>query len=88
MLTNLVKSLLQALMVMLAVAFLSFSMFRFVGDPVANMAGQEATVNDRAELAKELGLDQPFIVQFGKFIVNAAQGDFGISWKQARPVNH
>ena len=86
MLTNLVKSLLQALMVMLAVAFLSFSMFRFVGDPVANMAGQEATVNDRAELAKELGLDQPFIVQFGKFIVNAAQGDFGISWKQARPV--
>lgn len=86
MLTNLIKSLLQAAMVMFAVAFLSFSMFRFVGDPVANMAGQEASMNDRVELAKELGLDQPFIVQFGKFIVNAAQGDFGISWKQARPV--
>jgi peptide/nickel transport system permease protein len=86
MLTAFIKSLLQAVLVMLAVAFLAFSMFRFVGDPVANMVGQEATVQDREELTKDLGLDKPFIYQFGLFVVNAAHGDFGISWKQARPV--
>lgn len=71
---------------MLAVAFLAFSMFRFIGDPVANMLGQEATLQDRQQVSESLGLDKPFIVQFALFAKNAATGDFGISWKQARPV--
>jgi peptide/nickel transport system permease protein len=86
MLSTLIKSLLQALLVMLTVALLAFSMFRFVGDPVSNMVGQEATLQDRAELSKSLGLDQPVIVQFWRFIKDASTGHFGISWKQARPV--
>ncbi len=86
MLGYLIRSVLQALMVMLAVAFIAFSMFRYVGDPVASIVGQDATLKDRQELADSLGLNDPMLLQFGRFIGNAAQGDFGISYRQGRPV--
>jgi peptide/nickel transport system permease protein len=82
----LIRSVLQAIMVMVAVAFIAFSMFRYVGDPVASIVGQDATLKDRAELADSLGLNDPFLLQFGRFVGNAAQGDFGISYRQGRPV--
>jgi peptide/nickel transport system permease protein len=87
MIAYIVRSLFQGVLVMLAVALIAFSMFRFVGDPIANMMGQEATDQDRAELAERLGLNDPFVLQFGRFVLNAAQGDFGVSWRQARPVS-
>jgi peptide/nickel transport system permease protein len=68
------------------VGLIAFSMFRFVGDPIASLAGQEATDADRAELAERLGLTDPFPIQFARFLAHAAQGDFGISYRQARPV--
>jgi peptide/nickel transport system permease protein len=86
MFAYILRSLAQGVLVMLAVAFIAFSMFRFVGDPVANMMGQEATLQDRAELRAKLGLDQPFVLQFAGYIGNVLQGDFGISYRQARPV--
>jgi peptide/nickel transport system permease protein len=82
----LLRSLVQAVIVMTAVAFIAFSMFRFVGDPVASIVGQDATMKDREELAQSLGLNDPLLVQFGRFMANAAQGDFGISYRQGRPV--
>jgi peptide/nickel transport system permease protein len=82
----LIRSVLQAIMVMVAVAFIAFSMFRFVGDPVASIVGQDATMKDRQELADSLGLNDPMVLQFGRFLKNAAQGDFGISYRQGRPV--
>jgi peptide/nickel transport system permease protein len=82
----LIRSVLQAILVMLAVAFIAFSMFRFVGDPVASIVGQDATLKDRQELADSLGLNDPLVVQFARFVGNAAQGDFGISYRQGRPV--
>jgi peptide/nickel transport system permease protein len=82
----LIRSVLQAVMVMVAVAFIAFSMFRFVGDPVASIVGQDATLKDREELAQSLGLNDPMVVQFGRFLGNAAKGDFGISYRQGRPV--
>jgi peptide/nickel transport system permease protein len=82
----LIRSVLQALMVMLAVSFIAFSMFRYVGDPVASIVGQDATLKDRQELADSLGLNDPIPLQFGRFLGNAAQGDFGISYRQGRPV--
>lgn len=82
----LIRSLAQAVLVMTAVAFIAFSMFRFVGDPVASIVGQDATLKDREELAQSLGLNDPLLVQFGRFMKNAAQGDFGISYRQGRPV--
>jgi peptide/nickel transport system permease protein len=86
MIVHLVRSLLQGILVILAVGLIAFSMFRFVGDPIASLAGQESTDADRIELAERLGLNDPFPVQFGRFLANAAQGDFGISYRQARPV--
>jgi peptide/nickel transport system permease protein len=86
MIVHLVRSLLQGILVILAVGLIAFSMFRFVGDPIASLAGQESTDADRIELAERLGLNDPFPVQFGRFLAKAAQGDFGISYRQARPV--
>lgn len=77
----------QALLVMLAVALIAFSLFQFVGDPVSNLLGQEATPEQRDALRKELGLDRSFVVQFAAFVGNAAQGEFGLSLKQGRKVS-
>ena len=87
MLAYILRSLMQGLVVMLAVAFIAFSMFRFVGDPVVNMMGQEATLQDRAELTERLGLNDPVPLQFARFVLDAAQGDFGISYRQSRKVS-
>ena len=86
MIAYILRSLAQAVMVMLAVALLAFSMFRFVGDPVANMVGQEASVKERAELAERLGLNDPFPIQFFHFVRDMARGEFGMSYRQGRPV--
>jgi len=80
------RRLLQSVAVMLVVAFIAFSLFRYVGDPVMNMVGQEATAADRAALRVQLGLDQPVVVQFARFVGRAVQGEFGISYRMARPV--
>ncbi len=86
MLAFLIRRVFQAVIVMLTVAFISFSLFRFVGDPISTMVGQDATIADRQAMARELGLDQPFIVQFWRFIAKAVQGEFGISYRVGRPV--
>ena len=82
-----VRRLLQAILVMLVVALIAFLLFQYVGDPVSQMLGQDATPEDRTRLRGDLGLDQPFYVQFGHFIGNAVQGDFGISLRQGRAVS-
>ena len=76
----------QSILVLLVVGLVAFSMFRFVGDPIDNMLGQERTMADVERLRTQLGLDQPFPVQYWKFLQNAVQGDFGISYRQGRPV--
>ena len=87
MLAFIIRRLLQSIMVMLAVGFIAFSLFNFVGDPVSLMLPPEATAADREEVRKNLGLDAPFYVQFAKFIGNALQGNFGISLRLGRPVS-
>ena len=77
----------QATLVMLVVAFIAFMLFQYVGDPVLFMLGQDATPDKVRELRQELGLDQPFVVQFGHFVLNALQGDFGISLRQGAKVS-
>ena len=86
MLTYVLKRVLQSALVLLVVGLVAFSMFQFVGDPIDNMLGQERTDADIARLRAELGLDQPFPVQYYKFLENAVQGDFGVSYRQGRPV--
>ncbi|MGE8636222.1 MAG: ABC transporter permease, partial [Achromobacter piechaudii] len=81
------RRLLQAVAVMLTVALLAFVLFQYVGDPVTIMLGQDATDAERIELRERLGLNEPAIVQFGHFVANAAQGNFGISLRQSEPVS-
>ena len=81
------KRLLQSILVMLIVGFVSFSLFNFVGDPVNNMVGQEASEETREEIRKKLGLNDPVYTQFFKFVVNASNGEFGLSYELRRPVS-
>ena len=87
MLAFILRRLAQAVLVMLAVGLIAFSLFRFVGDPVLFMLGQDTTPEDRARVTQMLGLDQPFYVQYAKFLGNALQGEFGLSLRQAQPVS-
>ena len=72
---------------MLIVAFVSFSLFNFVGDPVNSMTGEDASDERRAEVREVLGLNDPVYVQFSRFIGNVIQGDFGISYQLKREVS-
>jgi peptide/nickel transport system permease protein len=87
MLVFIVRRLLQAVIVMLAVAFIAFMLFQYVGDPITSLLGQDATQEQREQLRSDLGLDQPFPVQFTRFVGNAVQGEFGLSLRQGRKVS-
>lgn len=87
MLAYIIRRLAQSLLVMAAVSLISFSLFNFVGDPVNNMVGQEATREDRIRIRQELGLDDPIFTQYARFMGNALQGDFGLSYRIKRPVS-
>jgi peptide/nickel transport system permease protein len=87
MLAFVLRRLVQAVIVMLAVAFIAFMLFQYVGDPVTNLLGQDATPQQREQLRADLGLDQPFPVQFARFIGNAVRGEFGLSLRQGRKVS-
>ena len=82
-----VRRLAQAVLVMVTVAFIAFMLFQYVGDPVVFLLGQDATPEQVRELRAALGLDQPFFVQFWHFLVNAAQGEFGLSLRQGAKVS-
>jgi peptide/nickel transport system permease protein len=82
-----ISRILQAIPVMLAVTLIAFSMFAYVGDPVTIMLGQDFTEAQRAALIADLGLDQPFFVQYFKFLGNALAGEFGLSYRLSRPVS-
>jgi peptide/nickel transport system permease protein len=81
------RRLFQAAIVMVAVAFIAFLLFQYVGDPITFLLGQDATPQQRADLARDLGLDQPFYVQFAHFLANAVQGEFGLSLRQGAKVS-
>ena len=79
--------LLQSVLVMFVVAFVAFSLFNYVGDPVHNMVGQEASAEKREEIREKLGLNDPVHTQFLRFIGNAVKGEFGLSYQLKRPVS-
>ena len=87
MIAFVIQRLLQGIVVMLVVGFIAFSLFNFVGDPVSLMLPPEATQADREAMRTSLGLDKPFYQQFGTFLHNAVQGNFGISLRLGRPVS-
>ena len=81
------RRLIQSVMVVVTVAFIVFMLFQYVGDPVVFLLGQDATPEQIRSLRADLGLDKPFFVQFWHFLVNAAQGEFGLSLRQGAKVS-
>ncbi|SDI72203.1 ABC transporter permease [Alloyangia pacifica] len=86
MLFFILKRVAQSLIVMIAVALISFIVFRYVGDPVAGMLGQDASIEDSAALRDRLGLNEPVLAQFARFVGNTLHGNFGISYRLQEPV--
>ena len=86
MLSYIIRRVFQSILVLLVVGLVAFAMFTFIGDPIDNLLGQERTQEDIDRLRGELGLDQPFVVQYVKFLASAIQGNFGVSYEQGRPV--
>ncbi len=86
MIAFILRRLAQSLLVMLTVALVSFGLFRYIGDPIHNMVGQEATLAEREQLREDLGLNDAVPVQFARFVGNAVRGEFGVSYRMARPV--
>ena len=86
MLALIIRRFIQSIVVMLVVALIAFTLFRYVGDPVAMMVGQETSLIERAQMREALGLNDPVPVQFGTFVLNTVQGNFGISYQIGRPV--
>ena len=86
MLAFIIQRLLQAVVVMLSVSFVSFALFQFVGDPINNMVGQDATEVQRELLRERLGLNDPWPLQFIHYIGNIIQGEFGLSYRLGIPV--
>ncbi|GAA6193173.1 ABC transporter permease [Phaeobacter gallaeciensis] len=87
MLPFILKRVFQSMLVLVVTGAIAFSMFTFVGDPIDNMLGQERTMDDVERLRAQLGLDKPLPVQYFKFLNEAAQGNFGISYRQGREVS-
>jgi peptide/nickel transport system permease protein len=86
MLAFTLRRLFEAFLVMLTVAALAFLLFRFVGDPVNQMVSQDATLEERLRLRAQLGLDDPVLLQFARFVWKAMQFDFGLSYQLKQPV--
>ena len=76
----------QSVVVLLLTGLVAFSLFRFVGDPIEQLLGQERTVADIERVRENLGLNDPFPVQYADFLGRAVTGDFGISYRQGRPA--
>ena len=81
-----IRRMIQAAGVMLVVALISFLLFRFVGDPVNQLVGVDTTPEQRAQLREDLGLNDPVLVQFGRFVGKAVRFEFGISYQIKQPV--
>ncbi len=76
----------QSFLVMLGVAVISFSLFTYVGDPITNLVGIQSSDEHREQLRESLGLNDPVLVQFARFVGRAVQLEFGISYQQKRKV--
>ena len=87
MLPFILKRVFQSVLVLVITGAIAFSMFTFVGDPIDNMLGQERTMEDVERLRGQLGLDKPVPVQYFKFLNQAVQGNFGVSYRQGREVS-
>ena len=87
MLAYLVRRIFQALLILLGVSLVTFALLYVLpADPVRQIAGRSATPQTVANIRRELGLDQPFLVQYGRYLLGIVQGNFGRSYLQRTEV--
>lgn len=86
MLVHLLRRLGQSLLVLLAVSFIAFLVFRHIGDPTVSLLGEDASLEDRQALISELGFDRPVPVQYARYLGHVLRGDLGISYRVKQPV--
>lgn len=80
------KRVLQAVFAVWVVVTLVFVLIHASGDPVAVLAPEQMSAQDRAALRVELGLDKPLVVQYGAYLAGIAKGDLGISYYSGEPA--
>lgn len=87
MLAFILRRVLQAFGVLVAVGLISFAMFRFAGDPVNQIVSMDTPYEEREQIRRSLGLDDPVALQFARYVVRAAQFEFGVSYQFRQPVS-
>ena len=75
----------QTIMVMLIIGLIGFSIKSNIGDPVRDLVGERVTPEERAAIADQLGLNDPFFTQYTRFVKNVLHGDFGTSLIYRKP---
>jgi len=86
MFTFLVKRVFQALVVMFVISLVAFAIQDNLGDPLREMVGQSVSEAERQTLRDELGLNDPYLTKYSRFIISAVQGDLGNSYFFKRPA--
>ncbi len=81
-----IRRIIQATVVMLVIGFIGFSVKHQLGDPVRDLVGISVSMEEREALRQELGLNDPFLEQYGRFLANAMHGDLGHSFFFKRPA--
>ncbi len=87
MIAFILQRLLQSVVVLVAVGFIAFAMFRFAGDPVNQIVGVDTSAAERAEIRRDLGLDDPVAQQFARYAAQVLRGELGISYQFRQPVS-
>jgi len=82
----LVRRFLQSLLVLLGVSFVVFGILYLTGDPALVLMPPDATIEDIAKFREQMGFNDPFLVQYGRFLSGALRGDFGESVRHGEPA--
>ena len=81
-----VRRIIQSIIVMLVISLVGFSIQFSIGDPVRDLVGERVTPAEREEIRDQLGLNDPFYIQFFRFVKNACKGDLGLSFFYKKPA--
>ena len=80
------RRIIQSILVMLVISLVGFSIQHQIGDPVRDLVGERVTPAEREVIRDQLGLNDPFYIQYGRFVYNACQGDLGLSFFYKKPA--
>jgi peptide/nickel transport system permease protein len=81
-----VRRIIQAIIVMLIISLVGFSIQHQIGDPIRDLVGERVTPAEREVIRDQLGLNDPFYIQYARFVKNAAKGDLGLSFFYKKPA--